>query len=47
MELNIFIEDEGRKIAQLKEEISELQKEVHATVSYVIVMLTYHIFHNI
>ncbi|XP_013995610.2 coiled-coil domain-containing protein 178 isoform X1 [Salmo salar] len=31
VELNIFIEDEGRKIAQLKEEISELQKEVHAT----------------
>ncbi|XP_020323256.1 coiled-coil domain-containing protein 178 [Oncorhynchus kisutch] len=31
VELNIFIEVEGRKIAQLKEEISELQKEVHAT----------------
>ncbi|CAB1326386.1 unnamed protein product, partial [Coregonus sp. 'balchen'] len=31
VELNILIEVEGRKIAQLKEEISELQKEVHAT----------------
>lgn len=39
MELNIFIEDEGRKIAQLKEEISELQKEVHATVSDLMIVI--------